>query len=118
MNTNHPASASSLDDTDAGLVWTRGLKKYGNYYEGIVERAELVLEMHKQDIITTFGIRWTKKPRSAPVFGKEYMMYSIRIPWINPRYNTASYRYNCGNIYNTLLNSQRPKYTGSKQLVT
>ena len=55
MNTNHPASASSPDDTDAGPVWTRGLKKYGNYHEGIVERAELVLEMHKQDTITTFG---------------------------------------------------------------
>ena len=71
MNTNHPASASSPDDTDAGPVWTRGLKKYGNYYEGIVERAELVLEMHKQDTITTFGIRRTEKPRSASAVGKE-----------------------------------------------
>ena len=71
---NHPASAGSPDDTAVGPAWTRGLKKYGNYYEGIVESAELVLEMHKQDTVTTFGIRRTEKPRSAlaaPVVGKE-----------------------------------------------
>lgn len=36
--------------------WAMGLKRYGKYYEGIVESAELVLEMHKQDTISTFGI--------------------------------------------------------------
>ena len=68
---NHPASAGSPDDTAVGPAWTRGLKKYGNYYEGTVESAELVLE---QDTVTTFGIRRTEKPRSAlvaPVVGKE-----------------------------------------------
>ena len=62
--TDHPASAGSPDDTAVGPAWTRGLKKYGNYYEG-TESAELVLEMHKQDTVTTFGIRRTEKPRSA-----------------------------------------------------
>lgn len=71
MTTNHPGSVSCPDDTDTGPLWTRGLKKYGNYYEGIVERADLVLEMHKQDTVATFGIRWTEKPRSAPAVGKE-----------------------------------------------
>ena len=60
-----------LGDTNTRPAWTRGLKKYGNYYEGIVERADLVLEMHKQDTVTTFGIRRTEKPRSAPAIGKE-----------------------------------------------
>ena len=79
MNTNHPASASP-NDTDVGQspAWTRGLKKYGNYYEGIVERAELVLEMHKQDTVTTFGIRRTEKPRSAPAVGKENMNHDAQ----------------------------------------
>ena len=58
---NHPASASSPHDTDVpGPAWTRGLKKYRNYYEGVAESAELVLGMHKQDAVTTFGIRWTE----------------------------------------------------------
>ena len=55
-------------DTNTSPAWTRGLRKY---YEGIVERADLVLEMHKQDTVTTFGIRRTEKPRSAPIVGKE-----------------------------------------------
>ena len=46
-------------------AWARGLKKYGNYYEGIVESAELALEMHKQETVTTFG---TEKPKSSPAF--------------------------------------------------
>ena len=48
-----------------------GLKRYGKHYKGIVESAELVLEMHKQDTICTFGIRRTERPRSAPAVGKE-----------------------------------------------
>ena len=51
--------------------WAMGLKRYGKYYEGIVESAELVLEMHKQDTISTFGIWRTERPRSAPAVGKE-----------------------------------------------
>ena len=47
----------SHDDNPA---WARGLKKYGKYYEGIVESAELALEMHKQETITTFGVRRTE----------------------------------------------------------
>ena len=53
---------------------TKRSQKIWNYYEGIVESAELVLEMHKQDTVTTFGIRQTEKPRTAlaaPVVGKE-----------------------------------------------
>jgi hypothetical protein len=79
MSTNHPASVSSpCSDTTAGTgpAWTRGLKKYGNYYEGIVKSAELALEIHKQDTVTTFGIRRTEKPKSAlapaaPAVGNE-----------------------------------------------
>ena len=71
MSTNHPARASFPDDTNAGPAWMRGLKKYGYYYEGIVEGVELVPKMQKQDTITTFGIRRTEKPRSAPAVGKE-----------------------------------------------
>lgn len=52
-----------LGDTNTHPAWTRRLKKYGNYYEGIVERADLVLEIHKQHTVTTFGIRRTEKPR-------------------------------------------------------
>ena len=46
-------------------AWGRG------YFEGIVERVEHVLELHKQETITTFGIRRTEKPRSSPTVGKE-----------------------------------------------
>ena len=63
-------SASCADDTGPA-TWTRGLKKYGHYLEGIVERVEHVLELHKQETITTFGIRRTEKPRSTPTVGKE-----------------------------------------------
>ena len=60
-----------LVDTDTGpATWTNGLKKYGHYFEGIVERVEHVLELHKQDTVTTFGIRRTEKPRSSPTVGK------------------------------------------------
>lgn len=52
--------------------WAKGLKKYGNYYEGMVENAHLTLELHKVDTVTTFGIRRTEKPRSAiPAKDKE-----------------------------------------------
>ena len=47
-----PASDCCLGDTNTSPAWTRGIKKYGNYYEGVVERADLVLEMHKQYTIT------------------------------------------------------------------
>ena len=70
MNTNH-VSDCCPGDTNTSPAWTRGLKKYGHYYEGVVERADLVLEMHKQDTVTTFGIRRTEKPKSAPAVGKE-----------------------------------------------
>ena len=70
MNTSsYPCDVD--DDNGTNPPWARGLKKYGNYYEGIVERAELVLEMHKQETVTTFGIRRTERPRSAPAVGKE-----------------------------------------------
>ena len=39
--------------------------------ESTIERADLVLEMYKQDTVTTFGIGRTEKPRSAPIVGKE-----------------------------------------------
>lgn len=60
--------------------WARGLKKYGNYYEGIVEDAELVLEAHKQHTVTTFGIRRTERPRSAPAVGKENIIVQNKDP--------------------------------------
>ena len=55
--------SESHDDNPA---WARGLKEYGNYYEGIVESAELALEMHKHETVTTFGVRRTEKSKSSP----------------------------------------------------
>ena len=46
-----------------------GLKRYGKHYKGIVESAELVLEMHKQD--TIHSASEGQRPRSAPAVGKE-----------------------------------------------
>jgi hypothetical protein len=34
--------------------WTDGL---GEYYEGVVGNVSAVLELHKQDTLSTFGIR-------------------------------------------------------------
>ena len=45
--------------------WTDGLQQCGQYYEGIVGNAAAVLELHKQDTVTTFGIRRSKKPASS-----------------------------------------------------
>ena len=47
--------------------WTDGLQKSkcGQYYEGIVRNAAAVLELHKQDTVSTFGIRRSKKPASS-----------------------------------------------------
>ena len=39
-------------------------------WKGIIER-DIVLEMHEQDTVTTFGIRQTEKPRSTHAVGKE-----------------------------------------------
>ena len=44
--------SSDCESHDDNPAWARGLKKYGNYYEGIVESAELALEMHKQETVT------------------------------------------------------------------
>ena len=41
--------------------WAKGLKKYGTYYEGVISDAESVLELHKKETVTTFGIRRTEK---------------------------------------------------------
>ena len=68
---NDPDHDCCLGDTNTRPAWTRDLDKYGNYYEGIVKKANLVLEMHKQDTVTTFSIRRTEKLRSAPAIGKE-----------------------------------------------
>lgn len=46
-------------------LWTSGLKQSGEYFEGIVGNAAAVLEMHKQDTVSTFGIRRSEKT-SAP----------------------------------------------------
>ena len=42
--------------------WAKVLKKYGTYYEGVISDAESVLELHKKETVTTFGIRRTEKP--------------------------------------------------------
>ncbi len=47
-------------------LWTNSLQRCGEYYKGIVENAAPILEMHKQDTVTTFGIRRTEKPTSTP----------------------------------------------------
>ena len=54
------SDCESHDDNPLIPAWARGLKKYGNYYEGIVESVELALEMHKQETVTTFGVRRTE----------------------------------------------------------
>ena len=46
-------------------LWAAGLKKYGCYYEGIVQDVDNVLELHKQDTTSTFGIHRTEKPSSC-----------------------------------------------------
>ena len=40
----------------ASPLWTDGLKKCGQCYEGIVKNAPAVLELHKQDTVSTFGV--------------------------------------------------------------
>ena len=51
--------------------WADGLIKHGDNYEGIVNNVSAVLELHKQDTVSTFGIRRSERPRSAP--GKKDM---------------------------------------------
>jgi len=54
-----------MDDT--APPWAAGLRKYGCYYEGIIQDIDNVLELHKQDTTTTFGIRRTEKPSSCSI---------------------------------------------------
>ena len=54
--------------------WARGLKRYGNYYEGIVQDAELIFEAHKQHTVATV------RPRSAPAVGKENIKVQNKDP--------------------------------------
>ena len=53
--------------SDNSPSWTHGLQQRGEYFEGIVENAAAILEIHKQDTVTTFGIRRTEKPKSVPM---------------------------------------------------
>ena len=46
---------------DSVPLWANGLGQSGEYFEGIVGNAAEVLEMHKQDTVTTFGIRRSEK---------------------------------------------------------
>ena len=66
-----------MDDT--APFWAVGLKKYGCYYEGIVQDVDNVLELHKQDTTTTFGIRRIEKPSSSST-SKENDKPNIKVP--------------------------------------
>ena len=59
----HSYNCTEMDD--AAPLRAAGLKKYGCYYEGIVQDVDNVLELHKQDTTSTFGIRRTEKPSSC-----------------------------------------------------
>ena len=54
----HSYNCTGMDDA-------AGLKKYGRYYEEIVQNVDNVLELHKQDTTSIFGIRRTEKPSSC-----------------------------------------------------
>ena len=113
--------SSDCERHDDNPAWARGLKKYGNYYEGIVESAELALEMHKQETVTTFGVRRTEKSKSSPAIhsNKENENNENNS---NNKLKVTKHSLSCIIFFSCMHynNSQKlpPKYTGSKQLVT
>lgn len=45
--------------------WKHGLRKSGEYYEGVVSSVDDCLEAHKRETVTTWGTR-TSSSTSAP----------------------------------------------------
>jgi len=41
--------------------WSSGLARIRQYYEGIVENVESILELHRKDTVTTYGTRTSFK---------------------------------------------------------
>lgn len=46
--------------------WTKNLKKSGLYYEGWVDDAEQVLDMHKRVTVTSYGTRRSSTNSGTP----------------------------------------------------
>ena len=49
------SSATTTDDHD-DIAWAKGLKRSGLYFDGFVDDIESVLEKHRRDIVTFYGI--------------------------------------------------------------
>ena len=44
--------------------WSKGLKRSGLYYEGIVDDCHQVLELHRRSTMSTFGTRTSYRAQS------------------------------------------------------
>ena len=49
-------------------VWAGGLTKNGTYFEGFVDDLEFILESHKRETVTTWGIRRSNKKKVGSFF--------------------------------------------------
>ena len=50
--------------------WSKGLKRSGLYYEGIVDDCHQVLELHRRSTMSTFGTRTSYRAQSKS-FGED-----------------------------------------------
>ena len=57
-------------------LWTSGLQRNGEYYEGVVSSLDDRLEAHKRETITTWGTR-TSSSNSKPASDCEKAIVSI-----------------------------------------
>ena len=47
-------------------AWSKGLRKCGTYFDGCVDNPEEILEQHRRDTVTTWGIRRSQNKTEAP----------------------------------------------------
>lgn len=47
--------------SDRDPIWSVGLKRNGQYFEGFVSSAADVLALHKRDTVTTWGTRTSRR---------------------------------------------------------
>ena len=52
-----PSSTCTHDATSDQLLWAKGLKKSGLYYDAFVDDIETVLEQHRKETVTFYGTR-------------------------------------------------------------